>query len=132
MRLEDAGRKSGQRHIRFAVDAPGAMAPGLARFKYEEWYERDRAGWRLSRYHYDYWNRLHGGRLGYHWHRLDRRDATDHAHCEPPDSESAPGHFRFYEMDLFEAHEEFIRLYASEEPIDCASLRPLVLKGRRR
>ncbi len=98
----------------------------LGRFKYEEWYERDRVGWRLTRYHYDYWDSTRGGRLGYHWHRVDRRDPEYHAHCEAPSGSRTIAHYRFYEMDLLEAHAALVRLYASEEPIDCSGLRQLV------
>ncbi|MBI2763989.1 MAG: hypothetical protein HYX54_09645 [Chloroflexi bacterium] len=34
-------------------------------------------------------------------------------------------HFRSYDVDLFEAHEEFAMSYASETAIDCTGLRPL-------
>lgn len=129
LRFEDVGRKSRQRYVRFDVEAPGASLAPLARFKYEEWYERDQTGWRLSRYHYDYLDQVRAGRLGYHWHRLNGREPVHHAHCEQPDHGPADPHYRFYEMDLLEAHEEFVRLYASEGAVDCSSLRPLVMAG---
>jgi len=47
-------------------------------------------------------------------HPFEQRTAT------PP-----ARHFRAYEVDLLEAHEEFAALYASGRAIDCAGLRPL-------
>jgi hypothetical protein len=125
VQIEDAGRRTRRRSVRFAVEAPGGPLPALARFKYEEWYERDRTGLRLVRYHYDYRDTVRGGRLAYHWHRLARRDPVHHAHCETSSASPAHAHYRFYEMDLLEAHADFVRLYAAEEPIDCSGLRPL-------
>jgi hypothetical protein len=125
VRHEDAGRGSGRRSIRFVVEAPGIGLDILARFKYEEWYERERAGWTLVRYHYDYWDHARGGRLGYHWHRVDLRDPVYHAHCEEPGSPRGHPHYRFYELGLLEAHAAFVRLYASEQAVDCSALHPL-------
>jgi hypothetical protein len=104
---------------------PAGPYPPSHASKYEEWYKRDRTGWRLARYHYDYWDTVRSGRLAYHWHWLARRDPVHHAHCETSSASPAHAHYRFYEMDLLEAHADFVTLCAAEEPIDCSRLRPL-------
>ncbi|MGH2446553.1 MAG: hypothetical protein ACRDGD_11035 [Candidatus Limnocylindria bacterium] len=126
VQLVDSGRRRRDRLLRFEVLAPGhAMAPeGM--FIYAEWYQRVTRGWRRSRYQYDYLDRRHGGRLGYHWHSLIRRRGVYHAHCEERLGSPSINHYRSYEVDLLEAHEEFVRLYAADDPIDCASMRALI------
>ncbi|MBA3587691.1 MAG: hypothetical protein H0W41_08650 [Chloroflexi bacterium] len=79
----------------------------------------------MTRYQYDYIDRLMGGRLAYHWHPVTRRNAVHHAHCEQILGAASVSHYRWYDIDLLEAHDEFARRYASEESIDCSDLRPL-------
>jgi hypothetical protein len=102
-----------------------------ASFRYKEWWGRDGHGWRLDKYRYDYVDRLRGGRLAYHYHDLPGRRAVLHAHCESPAASAdvagsvAVSHFRAFDVDLLEAHDEFVTLFASDTPIDCTGLRPL-------
>lgn len=124
--LADSGRGKRDRLLRFEVRAPGHELPAQATFIYAEWYLRVARGWRLTRYQYDYLDRRLGGRLGYHWHVLVGRRAAHHGHCEQVLGAPAVQHYRAYEVDLLEAHEEFVRLYAGDQPIDCSDLRPLI------
>lgn len=111
--------------LRFEVDAPGQGLATQATFVYAEWYRRVAQGWRLARYQFDYVDRLRGARLGYHWHSVGGRHWLHHAHCEERLGKPAADHYRAYEVDLLEAHQEFVSLYAAEQPVDCSGLRPL-------
>lgn len=124
LELVDAGRQKRSRLLRFAVRAPGHGLPNQATFSYAEWYQRVPRGWRLTRYQYDYVDRQLGGRLGYHWHTVTRRTTAYHIHCEEVLGSPAAEHYRSYEVDLLEAHAEFVHLYASDRAIDCSGLRP--------
>lgn len=124
--LVDSGRERRSRSLRFELHAPGHGLPVQGTFVYAEWYQRVARGWRLTRYQYDYLDRRLGGRLGYHWHVLAGRRAAHHAHCERLLGEPTVQHYRAYEVDLLEAHEEFVQLHAADEPIDCSGLRPMV------
>lgn len=126
VRLVDSGREKRGRLLRLELHAPGHGLPVQGTFIYAEWYRRVAQGWRLTRYQYDYLDRRLGGRLGYHWHTLTRRSAAYHAHCEQVLGTPTVQHYRSYEVDLLEAHEEFVRRYAADEPIDCSGLRPLI------
>lgn len=124
--LVDSGRGERDRALRFELHAPGHGLTIDGTFIYAEWYHRVPRGWRLTRYHYDYVDRRLGGRLGYHWHVLAGRLAAYHAHCEQVPGAPAFQHYRAYEVDLLEAHEEFVRRYAEEAPIDCSRFRPFI------
>ena len=124
--LVDSGRGGRGRRLRFETRAPGPLPRAEASFIYAEWYQRVARGWRLSRYQYDYLDRRHGGRLGYHWHSIARRNPIYHAHCEHDRRTPPVAHYRSYEIDLLEAHEEFAKLYAADAAIDCGELRPLI------
>lgn len=125
LELVDSGRGRRDRLLRYELQAPGQGLATEATFIYAEWYQRIARGWRLTRYQYDYLDRRHGGRLGYHWHAVARRRGIYHAHCEQRLGTPSARHFRAYEVDLLEAHDEFARLYAADETIDCSGLRPL-------
>jgi len=125
VQLVDSGRARRNRLLRFEVRAPGIGLPTDGTFIYAEWYQRVARGWRLRRYQYDYLDRRRGGRLGYHWHSVFRRRAVYHAHCEDALGIASIDHYRSYDVDLLEAHDEFVGLYAANDPIDCAGLRPL-------
>lgn len=124
--LVDSGRSERDRLLRLEVQAPGHGLTTDGTFIYIEWFHRVARGWRLTRYQYDYLDRRHGGRLGYHWHSLVRRRGVYHAHCEERLGTPSNDHYRSYQVDLLEAHEEFVNLYAANDPIDCASLRRLI------
>ena len=121
----DGGKAAPERAVRFELDAPRRPLPAFGRFRYGEVFRRDGVGWSLTSYTYDYLDVEHGGRLAYHWHSLPGRLAVHHLHCRPPAGRPSISHFRAYEVDLFEAHDEFTRLLASGTPIDCTGLRPL-------
>ena len=124
--LVDSGRLRRDRLLRFEVAAPGHGLADEAVFIYAEWHRRVARGWRLTRYQYDFLDRRHGGRFAYHWHSLTRRGPIYHAHCEQRLGAPVNPHYRAYEVDLLEAHEEFATLYAADESIDCSVLRPLI------
>jgi hypothetical protein len=124
--LVDSGRGRRDRQLRFVVAAPGHELADEAAFTYTEWYRRVARGWQLTRYQYDYLDRRKGARLAYHWHALARRPPIYHAHCEERLGLATHPHYRAYELDLLEAHEEFANLYAADEAVDCSTLRPLI------
>lgn len=126
VQLVDAGRDRRNRLVRFEVHAPGHGLTPQGIFIYAEWYQRVTRGWRLSRYQYDYLDRRRGGRLGYHWHPVIRRRGVYHAHCEERIGIPSIDHYRSYEVDLLEAHEEFVKLLFTDRSINCSGLRPLI------
>lgn len=107
------------REFQLIVTAPGHELPRAATFGYSERFEHDRSLWRLTRYLYEYREDPPPGRLAYHWH-----DDSLHAHCVERGGTAADHHYRAHEVTLFEAHEEFARLYIRGERVRCESLRP--------
>jgi hypothetical protein len=125
IRLEDSGKPDSIRRFEIEVDAPRPPLTADVRFRYLEWWSRDGRGWRLIKYQYDYIDLAHRTRLAYHRHDLDATADIPHMHCGPVRGPASASHFRSYEVDLLEAHEEFAALYASGHRIGCAGLRPL-------
>lgn len=125
IRVEDSGKRDGIRRFEIEVDAPRPPLTAEARFRYLEWWTRDGRGWRHARYQYDYFDLIYRSRLAYHRHVLPGAANIPHSHCEPPGRPPSAPHFRAYEVDLLEAHEEFTALYARDRPVTCAGLRPL-------
>lgn len=125
LNIDDSGRRGSDRRFAVQVDAPGDGFPSLALFDYHEWFVNVDDGWRIDRYHYDFIDRVQGGRLAYHLHEVGAERRRAHVHCEPAAGKPSISHFRAYEVDLLEAHEEFLGLFASGTPIDCSGLRPL-------
>lgn len=123
--IDDSGRNRSDRRFAVQVDAPGDGYPSRALFDYQEWFVNEADGWRMSRYHYDFVDRVDGGRLAYHLHELGPGGQRAHVHCEPAVGTPSISHFRAYEVDLLEAHAEFLGRLASETAIDCSGLRPL-------
>ena len=117
----DRPRSRGRRLIELRADAPGLGLPAIASFLYRELLEPAAGQWRLAAYAYELLDRERGGRRAYHWH-----DDSYHAHCVEPGAATAARHYRAIPVDVFEAHEEFARLYLSESPVSCADLRPLL------
>jgi len=122
---DDGGKLDDVRRLEFELETPDPPLDGRARFRYLEWWRREGRGWRLIKYQYDYVDVITRSRLAYHRHDLPGAPDTFHSHCEPPGRPSSVPHFRAYEVDLLEAHEEFAALFASGRTIDCAGLRPL-------
>lgn len=116
----DVPRARRRRQIEIRADAPGGDLPGLAAFEYREAFERSPDGWRLIAYAYEFLDRGRGGRRAYH-----RHDESFHAHCVGP-RDRAGRHFRATAIDLFEAHDEFVRIYLRDEKVRCDDLRPLL------
>lgn len=127
VKIGDTGKAVPERAILFELDAPEHDLTATGRFRYREVFRRDGDGWILMSYTYDYLDLERGGRWAYHWHALPGRSGVFHEHCRPPSGRPSVSHFRAYEVELLEAHEEFARLYASDSPIDCTGLRPLLL-----
>lgn len=125
VRVEDNGRRDSIRHFETEVDAPRPPLETKARFRYLEWWSRDGPGWRTVKYHYDYIDLTDQSRLAYHRHDLAGAPDVPHIHCQPSGGRPSARHFRAYEVDLLEAHDEFAALYATGRAIDCAGLRPL-------
>lgn len=117
--VQDTRRGARARAISLAVSAPGLGLPTTAVFHYEEAFERIRSGWTLRRYTYEYREVPGPGRRAHHWH-----DDVFHMHCVDARHPARDHHYRGYEVDVFEAHEEFARSYASGERVNCAGLRP--------
>jgi hypothetical protein len=114
----DSPRARRRRLIDLRAVAPGADLPALALFQYREAFERRAGSWQLIAYGYEFHDRIRGGRRAYHWH-----DDSFHAHCLEPDARGA-SHYRAVPMEVFEAHDEFARIYLSGGPIRCGDLRP--------
>lgn len=119
--VSDVPRARRRRLIEVRADAPGLDLPPLASFEYREAYDHHRDRWHRIAYAYEFLDRAHGGRRAYHWH-----DASFHAHCVEPQRRPAHPHFRAVPMEVFEAHDEFARIYLSGGPIRCDDLRPLL------
>lgn len=111
--------EDGIRSLRFFVEAPGHDVTTQAAFEYEERYASGRAGWRLVKYVYEYREQPPPGRLAYHWH-----DEELHMHCVDRRFPSREHHYRGYVVTIFEAHDEFYKIYASDQTVSCAGLRP--------
>lgn len=125
LNIDDSGRHGKERRFAVRVDATGDGYPSRALFDYHEWFANADDSWRIDRYHYDFIDRVHGGRLAFHLHEIGPERRRAHVHCEPAAGTASISHFRAYEVDLLEAHAEFLGLFASETAIDCSGLRPL-------
>ena len=123
---DDGGKLDDVRRLEMELETPDPPLAVRARFRYLEWWCRDGRGWRLVKYQYDYVDVINRSRLAYHRHDLPGAPDMLHSHCKPAGRPSSASHFRAYEVDLLEAHEEFAAVYASGRAIDCAGLRPLV------
>lgn len=120
--LVEQGSKDDDRLFTFSVHAPHDAPFEIATFEYEEAYRRARSGrWALRFYRYEFQQRPPPGRRAHHWH-----DPWEHhAHCIDPREPRRHPHYRDVAVDVFEAHTEFLRWYASGEPMSCVGLFPL-------
>ena len=117
--------------VEFQLTAPGDELPVEVLALFREYYRRTADGpWELDKYTYEYLDASHGTRLGYHMHDLGPARHVPHAHCEEaadiPDAERSD-HLRAVELDVLEAHAEFMRLWASERAPDCSGYLPLAV-----
>jgi hypothetical protein len=129
LRVGDYGSAGVRRLLEFALDAPGQDLPVEIKARYREYYRRARPGeWHLAKYHYECFDVARGRRLAYHLHDIGTRRLVAHAHCEDAtDLAEVEGshHLRAIELDLREAHSEFMALWASDTAPDCNRLLPL-------
>ncbi len=118
----DTGSAGDKRVLTVRANVPHDAPFQYALFEYAEVYEQEAPGaWRLTGYSYEYQQRPPPGRRAHHRHD----PWGTHAHCIDPREPGRDDHFRDIELDVFEAHGEFLRLYARAEPVDCAGLFPL-------
>lgn len=112
-----------ERHRLIIATADAPLEPPYTRafFEYVELYEGDADGWDLVAYQYEFQQRPPPGRRAFHWHE----PWAYHFHCLDPRAPDTDDHYRGYQVDVFEAHAEFLRLYAAGT-IDCSGLHPLV------
>jgi hypothetical protein len=130
--VTDIGAQTGIRMLEFALECPGLTLPTEIKARYCEYYRGEgRSGWDLAEYHYEYLDRGRSAQLAYHLHDIGPRKLVPHAHCG--EAKSLPSErsrddrhqLRAVELDLREAHEEFMRLWAADQGPDCAGFRPL-------
>jgi len=132
LRVDDLGGAGSLRLLQFALEAPGESLPIEVKAMYREYYSHRRDGdWDIAKYTYEYLDVARTKRLAYHLHNVGTRRHVPHAHCEAatnlPDDEDRH-HFRAVELELREAHEEFMRLWASGTEPDCRTMRPLEIQ----
>jgi len=131
LRITDDGAAGTRRILEFALEAPGDDLPPEVKARYREYYRiRPSGDWALAKYHYEYLDVVHGKRLAYHLHDIGNRRLVSHAHCESATDlavDEGPHHLRAIELDLREAHEQFMTLYAAEREPDCGAYLPLVV-----
>lgn len=129
LRITDAGAAGDRRLIEFVLDAPGQELPVAIQARYAEYYRRRHTGdWLIAKYHYEYLDLGHRRRLAYHMHDIGSRVMVPHAHCEQAtdlDLPEGPHHLRAVELELREAHELFMGLYAAGRAPDCGAFLPL-------
>ena len=138
VRVTDHGERQPRRRIEWFLAAPGV--PGVhdeVVGLYRETYDRDGADWRIAKYTYEYLDKLHQRRLAYHLHPMaSGGPLVPHAHCGVLEvsvlemsvfEEEDRDHFRATEVDLTEANDEFMTLYASGLAPDCHRFRPLAV-----
>ena len=131
LRVLDLGGDRDRRILEFSLEAPGHDLPVEIRARYGEYYRRRGGCWLLATYHYEYVDVARARRLAYHLHDLGSRTLVPHAHCEDAavlSSHEGTHQLRAVELDLREAHMQFMRLYASDVPPDCAALLPLEIR----
>jgi hypothetical protein len=130
--VTDVGAQTSSRLLEFALECPGLALPTEAKARYGEYYRRGPGGsWDLAKYHYEYIDVVRSRRLAYHLHDIGPRPLVPHAHCaeatSPPGDRSRDDRhqLRAIEMDLREAHEEFMQFWAADRGPDCTGFRPL-------
>lgn len=132
VRVLDLGGDRDRRLLEFALEAPGHDLPVDVRARYREHYRRTPSGdWHLARYSYEYLDVRRGARLAHHLHDIGPRPRVPHAHCEDAvelATREGTHRLRAVEIDLREAHVQFMRLYASDSPPDCAAFLPLEIR----
>lgn len=133
--VADIGSRTNARMLEFVLECPGAELPAEVHARYREYYRREQgSGWDLAKYAYEYIDVNRSRRLAYHMHDIGPRHRVPHAHCEGAKSLAGERsrddrhQLRMVELDLREAHEEFMRLWAADRAPDCARFRPLDIR----
>ena len=127
-RFRDAGSATDFRSFQWLVVCPYAQLE-LARFQYDEYYERSGGGWQMVKYAYDFLEVKRNSRLSFHYHPVAEPSPVPHAHCEPEVGKPEHEHFRYIELTIREALEEHERWWATDTDLTCERLRPLI-QGR--
>ena len=131
LQVLDLGGDRDRRLLEFSLEAPGHDLPVEARARYREYFRRRGGRWHLAKYHYEYVDIARGARLAYHLHDIGPRRLVAHAHCDDASAlsiDEGPHQLRAVELDLREVHMQFMRLYASGVPPDCAAFLPLEIR----
>lgn len=124
--IRDEGSATGYRWLQWSVISPYAGLE-IGRFQYDEFYERDGAGWTMVKYAYDFLETVRNSRLAFHAHQVLQATWTPHVHCEPEQGNPVHDHYRFYEIAIQEAIEEHMKWWASDTDLTCEGLRPLLV-----
>ncbi len=123
--IDDARPRPALRVLDVRAEAPGFDLARAAAFEYREAFRLSGGGrWEIARYVYEYREVPGPGRRAYHWH-----DERFHAHCVSAGSPDRSQHYRATEIEVFEAHDEFARLYATEARVRCDDLRPALVSA---
>jgi hypothetical protein len=128
--LDDRGGAEEIRNLEIKVFIPGQEGflsfPDEVFLHYQEWWQQSSLGWILVRYDYDFFHLIDNSRRGYHLHQLGGIEIIPHLHCVPPGAiDDDDTHYEYYEVDLFEAHEEFERYYTEGTKLNCRGLRKI-------
>ncbi|MBI2982791.1 MAG: hypothetical protein HYY42_01145 [Chloroflexi bacterium] len=110
-------RHARDRYFRLRVAVPG-YGIHHATLAFEAWYDRVRAGWRMTDYQYELrFEPAGSGRWAEHWH-----DDDFHRHCESA-AGPHPDHYSSRPIQLFDARAELLRRYAlGPNALRCAEL----------
>jgi hypothetical protein len=122
--IRDAGGATDYRWIQWTARCPFPESE-LARFQYDEYYERSDGGWQMVKYQYDFLETARSSRLAFHKHPIAAPAPTPHAHCEPELGIPEHEHYRFIELSIYEAIEEHELWWATDTDLTCERLRPL-------
>lgn len=123
--IRDAGGATDYRWLQWLAWCPYPETE-MARFQYDEYYERSGGGWQMVKYEYDFLERARRSRLAFHMHPVAAPPPTAHAHCEPELGNPAHEHYRYIELSIHEALEEHVNWWASDTDLTCERLRPLL------
>ena len=117
-------------YIDLRVEAPGYGLPPTAAYRYQEWWQPSGHQREPVAYVYDYrFGPDMAGVFGHHWHELQGIDPSGapvyHVKCVDPARPLPDPHFRGWQMDIWEARDEFTRMDASGHWPTCKGLRGL-------
>lgn len=122
--IRDAGGATEYRWLQWIARCPYPESE-MARFQYDEYYERSDGGWKMVKYEYDFIEVTRSSRLAFHLHPVTVPAPVSHAHCEPILGSPAHEHYRYIELAVYEALEEHERWWATDTDLTCERLRPL-------